>query len=232
MVSIVIPVFNEALVLEKNILQVFDFCHEHFSDAWQLIISDNNSSDATPSIARRLSSAHSPIKYFHLPETGKGRAVLAAWQNFPSDIYIFMDADLSVGLESLPALVAGIKSGVDIVVGSRFLSSSVVHRSLGRRFISNFLRLVLKIIFGLKVKDAPCGFKAVNQKVVDEIIPHIQNQTWFFDTELLILAEKQGYKMPVRWQENASPKRKSRVSLFTVIKEYLKNIYRLYVSHN
>ena len=231
MISIVIPVYNEEAILEKNILQLFDFCQKNIAGDWQIIISDNHSTDTTPIIAKGLAANHPNIKYFYLSETGKGRAVMSAWQKFQSEVYVFMDADLSVSLASLPALIAGIKSGADVVLGSRFASGSSVQRSFVRRLISHFLRLILKVSLGLKVKDAPCGFKAVNQKVVDQIIPQIKNQTWFFDTELIILAEGFGLKIqeiPVVWQEPKNAKRPSKVGLSKVISEYLKNIYRLY----
>ncbi len=231
MVSIVIPVFNEELILEKNILQLLKFCQKNISDPWQLIISDNQSTDATPTIAQALSAHHPEIKYFYLSQRGKGLAVLSAWQNFPADIYLFMDADLSVDLSGLPALIGGIKAGADIVVGSRFASGSSVERAFVRRLISGFLRLILKILLGLKVQDAPCGFKAVNHRVVNQIVPQIKNQTWFFDTELIILAERAQLtiqEIPVVWQEIKNTNRRSKVGLFKVMAEYLKNIGRLY----
>lgn len=235
MISIVLPVFNEALILEKNSLQVFDFCQKKLSGDWQIIISDNNSTDATGRIGEKLAHTHEKIKYFHLNSQGKGLAVISAWQKFKSDIYIFMDIDLSVGLNDLPALIGAVKAGADIAAGSRFLPASVVERSFARKLFSIFLKNILKIIFNLKIKDAPCGFKAVNQQIVDNIIPRVKNQTWFFDTELLILSERAHYKIkeiPVVWQEPRAANRKSKVSPMFVAFEYLKNIFRVYFSHH
>ena len=141
-----------------------------------------------------------------------------------------MDADLSTNLKSLPELIERVKNGCDVALGSRFAHNSQVSRSLKRKIFSLGLRVILKILFKLKVKDAPCGFKAVNQAVVDSILPRIQNKTWFFDTEMLILSQRAGLRVAeisVVWQES---KRPSRVNSLTVIKDYLKNIYRLYAA--
>jgi glycosyltransferase involved in cell wall biosynthesis len=235
MISIVIPVYNEELIIQQSTLRVLEFCQKNISGDWQIILSDNASSDQTGAFGKKLASEHEAIKYFYLGSQGKGRAVMSAWQNFPSAVYIFMDIDLSVGLSALPLLIKEIKAGSDIAVGSRFLAGSIVDRSLARKLFSIFLRAILWLIFGLRVKDAPCGFKAVNQKIVDTIIPQVKNQTWFFDTEILVLSERVHYKIkeiPVVWQEAKNIKRKSKVGLFKVISEYLKNIYRLYSSRH
>jgi len=230
MVTIILPAYNEEAILKENTLKVFDFCKENIKENWQLVISDNGSTDDTPNIARQLAGGFQQIKYLRTQNHGKGYAVIEAWQNYPSDTYVFMDADLSTDLKSLPELIERIKNGADIALGSRFAHNSQVSRSLKRKIFSLGLRLILKILFKLKVKDAPCGFKAVNQAVVDSILPRIQNKTWFFDTEMLILSQRAGLRVAeisVVWQES---KRPSRVNSLTVIKDYLKNIYRLYAA--
>ena len=230
MISIILPAYNEEAILKENTLKVFDFCKENIKDNWSIVISDNGSTDDTPNIARQLAGGFQQIKYLRTQNQGKGYAVIEAWQNYPSDIYVFMDADLSTNLKSLPELIERIKNGCDVALGSRFAHNSQVSRSLKRKIFSLGLRVILKILFKLKVKDAPCGFKAVNQAVVDSILPRIQNKTWFFDTEMLILSQRAGFKIneiPVIWQEMYRP---SRINSFDVIKDYLKNIYRLYAA--
>jgi len=229
-ISIVIPVYNEEIVLEKNVLEVFEFSKNNLSSYdWQIIIADNNSKDKTGLIAKELSQANAQIKYFFLNEKGKGRAVLGAWQLYPADINIFMDADLSTDLLALPQLVLAIEEGYDLAIGSRNLANSRVKRSFGRKIISRILNLILKIFLGIKVSDTACGFKAINQKVLANLSQKIKNQSWFFDTELLFLAQKNGYKIkqiPVIWEE-FNGERKSRGSVFGVMLEYIRGIIRL-----
>ncbi len=231
MITIVLPVYNEQLILKDNTLKVLDFCHQNIKSDWQIVISDNASTDNTQSIGQQLAQQYPNIKYYRTANHGKGSGVIEAWQAYPSHIYIFMDADLSTNLKSLPTLIQEINN-YDIVVGSRFIKGAQVKRSFKRKIFSSGLRTILKILFNLKVKDTPCGFKAVNQKVVDQILPHIKNTTWFFDTELLILAQRRGFKIkeiPVTWHESPHQDRKSKVSLINVIIDYIKNIYSIYV---
>lgn len=231
MITIVIPVYNEELILKGNTLKLFAFCQKNIKSDWQIIISDNNSTDRTPLIARSLAEEFPQIRYFKSPEIGKGSAVINAWQHFKSDIYVFMDSDLATDIKSLPQLISSITSGFDIVIGSRYLKDSKLDRSLFRKTFSFGLRMILKLFFRLKVKDTPCGFKAVNHRAVHQILPLIQNRTWFFDTELLILAQKRGLsikEIPVNWQEITHPDRQSKVGIIKVIIDYLKSIYSVY----
>lgn len=229
-ISIVIPVYNEELILKNNILKVFEFAKNNLSNYdWQIIISDNNSSDRTSLIAKELAGAHPEIKYFFISEKGKGRAVLGAWELYPVDINIFMDVDLSTDLSALPELIGSIEAGYDLALGSRNLANSRVKRSLGRKIISRILNLILKIFLGIKVSDTACGFKAINRKVLANLSQKIKNQSWFFDTELIFLAQKNGYKIkqiPVIWEE-FNGERKSRGSVLGFMLEYIRGIIRL-----
>ncbi|MDY6793201.1 MAG: glycosyltransferase [Thermodesulfobacteriota bacterium] len=227
-ISIVFPVFNEQLLLRYNILKVFNFCKDQLSENWQIIISDNGSNDKTTEIGKDLERKYQKIRYIRVKTQGKGEGVISAWQIFPADIYIFMDIDLATDLSALHDLINEIKKGNDIVVGSRFITGAKVSRSLFRKILSYALKLVLKVLLHPPVQDMPCGFKAVNQKVINDIVPKIQNKTWFFDTEMLILAQKAGLKIkdiPIIWNEDTNNKRQSKVGIFKVIKEYIKNIY-------
>ncbi|MFH1900157.1 MAG: glycosyltransferase [Patescibacteria group bacterium] len=230
MITIVLPVYNEDLILQENAMQVFDFCRHNLQEDWQIVISDNASDDKTREIGEYLAGKYNEIKYFRLNKQGKGEGVIGAWQNFKGDVYVFMDIDLSVNLKSLPALIDGIKKGDDIVIGSRMAQGSQVNRSFFRTIFSYGLRFTLRICLGLKVKDAPCGFKAINNKVVEQILPRIQDKAWFFDTEMLFLAQRQGFRIkeiPVDWEEVGRQDRHSKVGVFKVVIEYIRNIHRL-----
>lgn len=228
-VLIVVPVYNEEAILEKNILELFEFCLQNLpKDNWQIIIADNKSSDQSSEIAEKLAKKDR-IEYLFIPQKGKGGAIRLAWQKFRADIYFFMDADLSVDLEALLRFLSFIKEGTcDLAIGSRSVKEARLKRTFVRKTLSYFLNLFLKIIFGSSVKDHPCGFKAVNKKVVNELLPLIKNNDWFFDTELLLWAQKRGFKikeLPVK--ESGRPCRKSKIGILGVTVSYLKEIARL-----
>ncbi len=232
MISIVLPVYNEELILRKNVLKVFSYCQKKITSNWQIIISDNKSTDKTSEISQKLAQQYPQIKYYYTNNQGKGYGVIEAWQKYPADIYVYMDVDLATDLSSLLTLIQQIKNGFDISLGSRFISGAQVERSFKRKIFSLGLRIILKLIFDLPIQDTPCGFKAINQRILNIIVPQIQNKTWFFDTEMLILAQQQGFKMkeiPVIWHESFNSTRKSKVNIIRVISDYIKNIYLIYV---
>jgi glycosyltransferase involved in cell wall biosynthesis len=230
-ILVALPVYNEEAILEENVLKVFNFLKEKVRDDWQIIIADNNSADHTCEIGKKLALQYSKIKYLHIPQKGKGRAIRAAWQSEKADVYSFMDIDLSTDLESLPELIAAVgRENYDLAIGSRFLSASRVKRSFFRKLISYGYRLIIDFWLNSKIKDAPCGFKAANSKIVNDLLPKIKNNEWFFDSELVLLAEKQKYKikeLPVIWIEHKTVGRKSRINFIRVILNYLKEVERL-----
>lgn len=228
---IVLPVYNEELILEKNTNILCDFLRRNIKDKCEILIIDNGSLDNTAKIAKRLSRKYSKeIKYLCIRKKGRGRALKVAWSNTQADIFGYMDIDLATNLEALPNLINSIKEGHDIAIGSRLLKNSQVKRSLLRTTTSRAYNLFLRKYLGVKFKDAQCGFKAVNQKVVKEILPKVKDNSWFFDTEMLTLAEKEGYKIkeiPVEWVEKRVSNRKSKVNLILVSLDYLKSVSNL-----
>ena len=199
-VLIVIPVYNEEKIIINNLKQLFQYLEENLADYdYQVVIADNVSTDQTALLVKNLSATLANLEYLYISQkASKGAAVIKAWQKYQNDfdVFCFMDADLATDLEALLPLVKAIEyDGYDLAIGSRYLKDSKVKRTFSRKIFSLTYRLFLKIFLGTKIKDFPCGFKAVNQKIVKEIIPQIKNQTWFFDSEMLYLAEKAGYKI-------------------------------------
>lgn len=215
--------------METNVKQIVDFVNENLNgEEWKIILADNASSDQTPKIGKKMSENNSKIAYCRVDEKGKGAAVLSAWKKHPADINIFMDIDLSVDLSDLPRLIQEIAGGADIALGSRRAAGSKARRLFSRSAISFTLHLILYLVFGTKIKDTACGFKAISKKILEEIVPEIKNRSWFFDTEMVLLAEKRGYRIkeiPVLWREPEA--RKSTVGIMSATKDYLKEIKRL-----
>ncbi len=232
-ILIVIPTYNEEKIIKKNLLQLFSFLRENLANnGYKIVVADNSSTDQTAERVKDLASKNNKLEYFFLDQKGKGLAIRKIWQKYAEDyeIFVFMDADLATDLKALPDLIKSIESDNDIAIGSRYLKESEVERPFCRKLFSLGYRLFLKVFLNTKIKDMPCGFKAVNQRIVREILPKIENNTWFFDTEIIYLAERAGYKIkeiPVRWIEPRQEKDKSRVNLLKVSLLYLKEVLKL-----
>lgn len=230
---IVLPSYNEAKILDANITKLVEFCRANLKEhEFKIVISDNNSKDNTAAIAKIICAKFIEVAYFFVPQQGKGNAISIPWQKYQDDfeVFIFMDADLATDLKDMPVLIGEIEQGNDLVIGSRYLPDSQVKRTIWRKIISYGYRLVLRILLQTKIKDMPCGFKAVKQAVIKKLVPQVREQTWFWDSELVYLAEKNGYKIkevPVSWQEPRSGEDKSRVSFIQVSWLYLKKAWQL-----
>jgi glycosyltransferase involved in cell wall biosynthesis len=207
-VDIVIPVYNGEKELKNSIKTIISFLRKiNFPYKWKIIISDNVSTDNTPKIAKVLSKEYKNVEYLFIPKKGRGIALRTAWMKSKAEIVSFMDVDLSVELEAFPRMVSKIAEGSDICIGSRFLKESKVKRSLKREIFSRSYNFLLKLLFQNKFTDAQCGFKAFNTEAVKRILPFVNDDEWFFDTELLVLAERKKYKIseiPFTWTEGKS----------------------------
>lgn len=227
--EITVPVYNEEKELEKNILTLYEFCNKNLKNYdWNITIADNASTDNTPIIGTKLAKNKQGIIYFRLDQKGRGRAVKKSWSKSNKDLYTYMDLDLSTDLVHLPKILKALESGFDIAIGSRLApGANVEGRTMVREFISRALNFFfIHFFFGTHFTDAQCGFKGVTKKVVDELIPRVIDNDWFFDGELLIIAEKSGYRIyeePVHWVDNPG----STVRLYTTIVGDVKVIWRL-----
>ncbi|MCX6745054.1 MAG: glycosyltransferase [Candidatus Parcubacteria bacterium] len=232
-ILIVLPSYNEAKILEANVSSLIEFVRINLAgQQFKIVISDNNSKDNTREVAEKLKAKYPEVAYGFIGEQGKGYAISRIWEkgrgNF--DIFIFMDTDLATDLQALPDLIKGIQDGYDLVIGSRYLKESQVKRSVWRRLFSLGYRCLLRLVLGTQIRDLPCGFKAGSPRVVKEIMPQVQNHTWFFDSELVYLAEKAGLKIkeiPVKWQEPRGKEDKSRVNMLKVTALYFNEVWRL-----
>jgi glycosyltransferase involved in cell wall biosynthesis len=230
-INIALPVLNEERVLRQSVRQLLAVARRELGDfELRIVIADNGSTDRTEEIGRALAVEEPEVGYVRLAERGKGRAVFAAWESELADVYAFMDIDLSTDLAALPGLVEGAVSGGGLAVGSRFHPAAQVERSLSRRFFSAGYRLVLRTVFRTAVSDAPCGFKAIAHSAWVAVGPTVVDRRWFFDTELVLRAERAGFSLeqiPVVWREQVAPGRRSRVSAPQLCVEYLRCVWRL-----
>lgn len=228
-VEIVIPIYNEEEDLEKNIIKLHSFLGKHLSlYNWHITIADNASTDNSLQIARKLSLWKSDVGYIHLDKKGRGRAVKKVWKASNADIFIYMDVDLSTDLNNLLPLVSALERNYDIAIGSRLLpSSKVINRPLKREILSRVYNILIRIFFQVHFSDAQCGFKGVNRQVVKNLLPYIDDNAWFFDSELLIVGDKLGFKIyeePVRWEDNPG----STVRVLPTVSGDLAGLWRLF----
>ncbi len=204
-VDIVIPVYNEEQALPRSIVILVDFLKANLRNPWQIVIADNASTDKTQSVSEMLCERYSGVNYLHIPQKGRGRALRAACLDSAADIVSYMDVDLSTDLSHFPPLVESLQQGYHIAIGSRLSRGSRVTRSLKREVVSRSYNLLIKSMFFTPFRDAQCGFKAMTRQAARAIIPHVKNDNWFFDTELLIIAAKRGYRIkeiPVKWDDD------------------------------
>ena len=228
--EIVIPVYNEEDQLEQSILTLHHFLSTKYpSSQWRITIANNGSRDSTKEIAVNLVEKHNNINYFHLDGKGFGKAVKSAWKDSPYSILGFMDLDLSTDLKHLPEAIDILRDGrVDIVVGNRLLPKSVVeNRSPLREITSRSFNLILMVYLNVSFSDGMCGFKFIRRENCAKLLDFgIQNDEWFFSTELLIIAEWLGFKiyeLPVRWVDTDQSKAK----IIELTKKYLREMIRV-----
>ena len=225
-VDIVVPVYNEEQALPRSILILSNFLKANLTNPWQVIIADNASTDGTRKVAEQLARRYAGVHYLYLPQKGRGRALRTAWLQSTADIVCYMDADLSTELVHLPQLIQALEAGYDIAIGSRLSPGSRVTRSFKREVISRIYNLIIRATFFTSFDDAQCGFKALTRQAARAIIPQVKNNNWFFDTELLIIGAKGGYRIapvPVRWLDDPT----STVRIVRTSTEDLKGLLRL-----
>jgi len=227
-VDVVIPVYNEERVLAESIRTLRGFLEAHLSCDWRIIIADNASTDETRAVGEALAAEDSSVRYLRIPQKGRGRALRQAWSSSDADVVAYMDVDLSTNLEAFPELVERVLHGpYDIAIGSRLKRGARVTRQWRREIISRGYNLLIKLLFPRRgFSDAQCGFKAVSRRATDELLPMVENQEWFFDSELLLRAEQKGYRIaevPVEWIEDLD----SRVNIVATAMEDVKGLLRV-----
>ncbi|GLY68016.1 bifunctional glycosyltransferase family 2/GtrA family protein [Amycolatopsis taiwanensis] len=205
-VDIVIPVYNEERVLTGTIEVLRAYLRDHFPYDWTITIMDNGSVDGTMDVANGLAAQDPRVRVRHLDVPGRGRALRYAWGLSDADVVVYMDADLSTGLDALVPLVTSLATGhSDIAIGSRHAPGAQIVRCIKREFTSRTYNALIRLTHGARFRDAQCGFKAARRDVIRPMLAHIRDDGWFFDTELLLLAEHNGLRIqevPVDWLED------------------------------
>ncbi|WAL66011.1 bifunctional glycosyltransferase family 2/GtrA family protein [Amycolatopsis cynarae] len=225
--DVVIPVYNE----EKDLAQCVDRLHRYLRESlpypFRITVADNASTDETLAIANRLAAERDEVEVVHLAEKGRGRALKAVWSASDAQVLAYMDVDLSTDLAALLPLIAPLISGhSDLAIGSRLARGARVVRGPKREFISRCYNLILRGTLAAKFSDAQCGFKAIRADVARRLLPLVEDTGWFFDTELLVLAQRAGlrtHEVPVDWVDDPN----SSVHIVSTATADLKGVARM-----
>ena len=226
-VTIVFPAHNEADDLERAIEETEDYLFGINQD-FEIIIAEDGSKDGTGEIARRVADSNRFVKLMHHDERlGRGRALSEAFRESEGLILVYMDVDLSTDIRFLEPLMGAITEGYDVATGSRAHPQSRVHRSLTRTIASLMYNSLVRLLLGSNIRDHQCGFKAFNRESLFKLLDKAHAKHWFWDTEILVLAQLMRQKIkviPIIWRE--SPKTK--VNLVKDFFEMGSQLLRLY----
>ncbi|MBG6104293.1 putative flippase GtrA [Micromonospora vinacea] len=225
--DVVIPVYNEEVDLGPCVRRLHAHLSTHFPYPFQITIADNASVDDTLKVADGLAGELPGVEVLHLDAKGRGRALSAAWSASSAPVLAYMDVDLSTDLAALLPLVAPLISGhSDLAIGTRLARTSRVVRGAKREVISRAYNLLLRGALAARFSDAQCGFKAIRADVAAELLPLVRDTGWFFDTELLVLAQRAGlriHEVPVDWVDDPD----SRVDIVATALADLRGVGRL-----
>ncbi|MER5489364.1 dolichyl-phosphate beta-glucosyltransferase, partial [Streptomyces sp. NPDC002812] len=225
--DVVIPVFNEETDLGPCVRRLHEHLTRTFPYPFRITIADNASTDRTPEVAADLAASVAGVRSTRLEQKGRGRALRTVWGESDAPVLAYMDVDLSTDLNALLPLVAPLISGhSDLAIGTRLARSSRVVRGAKREFISRAYNLLLRSSLSARFSDAQCGFKAIRREVATRLLPLVEDSGWFFDTELLVLAERAGlriHEVPVDWVDDPD----STVHIARTAAEDLKGVWRV-----
>ncbi len=230
-VDLVIPCYNEERTLAESVEKLMAWCDAHLAYKWRVVVADNASTDGTLAVAERLAAQHpDECAYVHLDRKGRGRALKRAWLESPADAMCYMDVDLSTDVNMITPLLAGVlDEGFDVSYGSRVSKGSDIERSLKREINSRGYITFIKLLFWTKAADYQCGFKAMTRDAAQLLLPHVEDGEWFFDTEMLIMAEKGGWRLkevPVRWVEDPDSRVKFPQDIIKMASQLIKLRFR------
>ncbi|MFD7625098.1 glycosyltransferase [Streptomyces sp. NPDC059851] len=225
--DVVIPVFNEEEDLGPCVRRLHDHLTRTFPYPFRITIADNASTDRTPEVASGLAGGLDGVRSTRLEEKGRGRALRTVWSRSEAPVLAYMDVDLSTDLNAVLPLVAPLISGhSDLAIGTRLARSSRVVRGAKREFVSRAYNLLLRSSLAARFSDAQCGFKAIRREVAERLLPLVQDTDWFFDTEMLVLAERAGlriHEVPVDWVDDPD----STVHIVRTAVQDLKGVWRV-----
>ena len=227
-VDLVVPVYNEERALPGCIEVLHEYLTREMPYQWTITIADNASTDRTPEVSAELAEAYPEVRVLRMTRKGRGHALHTAWSQSDAEIVAYMDVDLSTGLDALLPLISSLAGGhSDVAIGTRLASGARTVRGPRREFISRMYVGMIHLLHGARFSDAQCGFKAMRTDLCRRLLPYVKDKAWFFDTELLLLAEHNDlriHEVPVDWVEDTD----SRVDVGATALEDIRGLIRVF----
>jgi len=230
LIDFCLPIKNESLILKNNLNKLLSYCRQsNFDFSWRIIGVINGSTDDSVLIFQNFKEDYpAEIDFYEIKEPGRGGALKKYWSQSEADIFVYMDADLAVSLDNIPRLIDPlIRNEGDLSIGSRLIKTASVERRLSREIISRVYNSLSRFLLSHRIFDLQCGFKAVRREAFQKLAPFLEENMWFFDTELAVLADRLGYRLievPVDWRENRFSRRSSTVKILRDSLLFLKNL--------
>jgi len=209
-ISVVFPAYNEVEYLEAAVEKANQTLND-FTHSFEIVIAEDGSNDGTSECAKELALRFSHVKQIHFDRRlGRGTALRNAFRQCKGDVLVYMDLDLATHLRYLKPLVEAITvENYDLCLGSRNLPESKVERTFRRSIASKSYNFIVRHALGSKISDHQCGFKAFKRQTLMETMDKVHAHHWFWDTEILIHAARNGYKIkeiPVEWKNGRRTK--------------------------
>lgn len=227
LVDLVLPIYNEAHVLERSVDRLVAAMRRLGVDGFRVVIADNGSTDSSREVGERLAAQRPEVCYLGLLQKGRGLALRKTWSETDAELSLYMDVDLSTDLAAVPETIRLLRSGCALVTGSRLDARSKTRRSLKREVLSRGYNLLIALLFRRRGwNDAQCGFKGIRVREIRPLLPLVENNHWFFDTELLLVTQAAGLRigsLPVTWVEDPD----SRVRIASTVWEDLQGLARV-----
>jgi len=235
-VSVVLPAYNEADTIEETVTITLDSLAAFLpAGSFEVIVAEDGCADRTPEIATRMAETDDRVRHVHSDERlGRGGALERAFRAADGETLVYFDTDLATDMKHLEELVERVRSGdADVATGSRWVPGREADRPAKRGIPSRGFNGLVRVVLRSDLLDHQCGFKAFDREALFAILDDVEDDHWFWDTEVLVRAQRAGYRVeefPVEW----TPKGDSKVDLvrdvFGMGSQILRTFWQLSVS--